>query len=446
MSRPVSALISPDTVRSLMDEFAIPGVAVGVVHGGDEEVAGFGVTSVEHPLAVDGDTLFQIGSISKTFTATAAMRLVEEGRVDLDEPVRRHLPELRLADEDTAARVTMRHLLSHTGGWVGDYFDPIGHGDDVLAQMVSRLDRLEQLTPLGEVWSYNNAGFYIAGRVIEVVIGKPFEEAMKELVFAPLELERCFFFAEDVMTHRFAVGHDRSGSVARPWPIGRPSAAVGGVIASASELLRYARLQFGESDLLSRESLAEMWTAQADAPGAQGADEVGLGWYLFEREGRSFLTHGGATNGQQARLVVAPAERFALAVLTNHDDGGALGAELLAAGLRSAFGIEPSDPVHLERTRAELDRYVGIYEAPLTRLVVTVDSGTLVLEIVPRGGFPAPDSPPNPGPPPTRLAFLQPDIVVALDPPLKGARGDFMRGQEGEIAWLRFGGRLHRPG
>jgi CubicO group peptidase (beta-lactamase class C family) len=339
----------------------------------------------------------------------------------------------------------MRHLLSHTGGWVGDYFDPIGRGDDVLAQMVSRLDRLEQLTPLGEVWSYNNAGFYIAGRVIEVVTGKPFEAAMQELVLEPLELERCFFFAEDVMTHRFAVGHDRDGNVARPWPIGRPSAAVGGVIASASELLRYARLQFGESDLLSRESLAEMSTAQADSPGAQGADEVGLGWYLSEREGRSFLTHGGATNGQQARLVVAPAERFALAVLTNHDDGGALAAELLTAALRSAFGIEPTEPVHLERTREELDQYVGTFEAPLTRLVLTVDSDSLVLEIVPRGGFPAPESPPNPGPPPTRLAFLEPDVVLALDPQVRGSRADFLRGPDGEIAWFRFGGRLHRP-
>jgi CubicO group peptidase (beta-lactamase class C family) len=438
-------MIPVDTVRRLMDEFTVPGVAVGVLREDEEDVAGFGVTSVENPLAVDGDTLFQIGSITKTFTATAAMRLVEEGRLDLDEPVRRYLPELRLADEKAAAGVATRHLLSHTGGWVGDYFDPIGPGEDALAQMVARLDRLEQLTPLGEVWSYNNAGFYIAGRVVEVVTGKPFEAALKELVLDPLELDRCFFFAEDVMTHRFAVGHDRGGHVARPWAIGRPSAAVGGVISSVRQLLRYARLQFGESDLLSRASLAEMRTAQADVPGAQGADAVGLGWYLFDLDGRSFLTHGGATNGQQARLVVAPEERFAFAVLTNHDDGGALGSDLLDAVLESAFGIEPVVPEHLERTRDELVEYVGTYEAPLTRLKLSVDAGSLVLEIVPRGGFPAPDSPPSPAPPPTLLAFDGPDAVIALDPPARGARGDFIRSPDGEIAWFRFGGRLHRP-
>src|SRR5918992_4006083 len=142
-----------------MDEFGVPGVAVGLRHGEDEDYAGFGVTSVEHPLDVDGDTLFQIGSISKTFTATAAMSLVEQGRLDLDEPVRTYLPDLRLADAAAAAGATMRHLLSHTGGWVGDYFDTIGRGEDALAQMVERLDMLEEVTPLGETWSYNNAGF-----------------------------------------------------------------------------------------------------------------------------------------------------------------------------------------------------------------------------------------------------------------------------------------------
>ena len=80
------------------------------------------MTNVEHPLPVDADTLFQIGSISKTVTATAAMRLVEAGRLDLDAPLRHYLPELRLADEAVAAAVTAHHLFIHTGGWAGDYF------------------------------------------------------------------------------------------------------------------------------------------------------------------------------------------------------------------------------------------------------------------------------------------------------------------------------------
>src|SRR5947209_15143377 len=98
-------------VQEAMEETQTPGVAIGLVQDGEEQVAGFGVTSVENPLDVTPDTLFQIGSITKTFTATAAMRLVERGELDLDAPIRTYLPELKLADEDVAARVTARHLL-----------------------------------------------------------------------------------------------------------------------------------------------------------------------------------------------------------------------------------------------------------------------------------------------------------------------------------------------
>jgi CubicO group peptidase (beta-lactamase class C family) len=110
-----------EQVIEAMQRLRVPGVAVGVLHNGQEHVAGFGVTSVEHPLPVNADTLFQIGSITKTFVGTAAMRLVEMGKLGLDVPVRAYLPDLRLASEQVASKVTLRHLFTHTGGWVGDY-------------------------------------------------------------------------------------------------------------------------------------------------------------------------------------------------------------------------------------------------------------------------------------------------------------------------------------
>src|SRR5215211_1416922 len=203
-------------VVQAMDRLHVPGVAIGIVDGDAEHTAGFGVTNIEHPLPVDADTLFQIGSITKTVTATAAMRLVEQGRLDLDVPVRTYLPDLRLADEQVAANVTLRHLFNHTGGWAGDYFDDMGQGDDALAKIVAKLVDLPQLTPLGAVWSYNNAGFYLAGRVLEVVGGKPYEELARELVLEPLGMERSFFFPGDLMTYRFAVGHENSFQPGEP--------------------------------------------------------------------------------------------------------------------------------------------------------------------------------------------------------------------------------------
>src|SRR5512136_1989104 len=134
-------------VTEAMQRLHVPGVAVGVLHNGREQVAGFGVTSVENPLPVNADTLFQIGSITKTFVGTAAMRLVEMGKLGLDVPVRVYLPDLRLASEEVASQVTLRHLFTHTGGWVADYFDDLGPGDDALAKIVARMSNLEQLTP-----------------------------------------------------------------------------------------------------------------------------------------------------------------------------------------------------------------------------------------------------------------------------------------------------------
>src|SRR5689334_22637608 len=146
-----------DTVSQLAAELEVPGVAVGIVHDGEEHYAYAGVTNVENPLPVDESTVFQFGSTGKTYTATAVMRLVEQGKVDLDAPVRTYVPELRLKDEDVAAKVTVLQLLNHTAGWSGDFMDDMGNGDDALEKFVAAMEFIEQVTPLGATVSYNNA-------------------------------------------------------------------------------------------------------------------------------------------------------------------------------------------------------------------------------------------------------------------------------------------------
>jgi CubicO group peptidase (beta-lactamase class C family) len=113
-----------------------PGIVMGILHGDTRTVAAAGVTNIDHPLAVTENTLFQIGSITKTMTATVAMRLVEQGLLALDTPIRHYLPHFALQDETVAAQATLRHLFTHLGGWVGDYFENTGHGDDALARML----------------------------------------------------------------------------------------------------------------------------------------------------------------------------------------------------------------------------------------------------------------------------------------------------------------------
>jgi CubicO group peptidase (beta-lactamase class C family) len=434
-----------------MTEFHVPGATVGVFHEGDEWTAGFGVTSVEHPLPVDADTLFQIGSTTKTITGTVAMRLVEEGRLDLDAPIRTYLPDLQLQSEEVATRVTMRHLFTHTGGWVGDYFDDFGWGDDALAKMVARMAMLEQLMPLGAIWSYNNSGFYLAGRVIEVLTGKAYETVVKEMLLDPLGMDHSFFFAHDVITHRFAVGHlvqDDRPQVARPWALPRAAHPAGGLSASIRDQLKYARFHLGDGTapdgrrLLSRESLERMQTPLV--PAGNFADWVGITWFIREIDGTRLVQHGGSTHGQQSAFLMVPSRQFAIAVVTNASTGGQLHEQATRWALEHFLGLQEPELQPLPVSESQLAEYTGRYSTPLVDIDLALEDGNLVVHTTLKGGFPTPDSPPPPAPPPTRLVLMSQDRVVALDPPFKDSKGEFLRHQDGRIAWFRWGGRAAR--
>ena len=431
-------------VEAAVEETATPGTAIGLVHDGEEHTAGIGVTSVENPLEVTPETLFQIGSITKTVTGTVAMILVERGELDIDAPVRRYLPKLALADDDVAARVTMRHLLTHTAGWVGDYFADHGAGDDALARMLGDLPRLPQLTPLGEVWSYNNAGFYIAGRVLEVVGGAPYELLVQRLLFEPLCLEHSLFFTEDVMTRRFAVGHHRSEdgppTVARPWAIGRAHHAAGGISSTVLDLLRYARFHLSDGEgILTRASLDEMQRPHVAAAPIFGS--VGLTWGIDDVTGVRLVHHGGGTNGQVAHLSFAPDSQTVLAVLTNSQRGGEVVEAALDRVVDALGGRKP------ERISVILEpaEYLGTYRSPLLDAELATTDGGLQLTITSRGGFPTEDSPPMPSPPPVTVEFFERDRLFVPDGPGAGTEAEFLRGPDGRIAWLRFGGRVMQP-
>lgn len=438
------------TTLAGMDRYRVPGVAVGVLRDDEEIVEGFGVTSVENPLPVDPTTLFQIGSITKTFTAMAVLRLVEQGKLDLDVPLRTYLPDLRLAGEDVAARVTLRHALTHVSGWPGDIFDDYGPGDDAIARMVARIAELPQLTPLGEIWSYNNVAFCLAGRAIEIVTGLRFEQAIQTLLLDPLGMDRTFYFATDAITYRCAVGHvgfDDGPRVSRPWTIGRSTHPFAGMISSVRDLLRWARFNLGDgtaSDgtrLLRTETLT--YARSSLAPAGSLADAIGITWQIGEVGGLRVVGHGGSWCNQMATFRLVPERRFAVVALTNGHRGAELHGEVVSAALRQYLGAASPEPRYLTLSPAELNEYVGRYNAIIDDVALSVRDDTLVLETVRRGNVLG-TQPQPPLPPPVRLAFRAEDHAVALDAPMKGSRGEFLRDAEGAIAWFRWGGRIHR--
>jgi CubicO group peptidase (beta-lactamase class C family) len=439
-----------DFVVAEMRRLGVPGVAVGLFNQGLQYLAGFGVTSVENPLPVTADTLFQIGSTTKTITGTIVMQLVERGLIDLDAPVRSYLPDLCLADKTAEKTVTTRHLLTHMGGWLGDFFRETGSGDDCLSRYVAEMAELEQVVPVGSVWSYNNAGFGLAGRLIEVVTGKIYEDVARELVLEPLRMNDSFFFPSDVISRRFVVGHrnnpETGPEVVRPWALARSAHAVGGLCSTARDQLRYARFHLGDGTaasgqrLLSAETLHDM---QIPHTPANLGRQMGLSWILKDYGGTWAVLHGGATNGQLSAFQMVPTRGFAITVLTNAEEGGMLGDAVVARAMQHYLGLREPELSYIDITPEELAGYTGRYEARLAHVELYQENGRLMMQSIPQGGFPDKDSPAPPTPPPSRLAFFGPDRVVALDEPLINMKAEFIRDDDGHIVWLRTS-RLHR--
>jgi CubicO group peptidase (beta-lactamase class C family) len=439
-----------DLVSGSLQEHRVPGAVVGIFFDGEELAEGYGVTSVENPLPVTTHTLFQIGSTTKTVVATAVMRLVEQGVIDLNEPVRTYLPDLKLENEDVARRVTMWHLLTHTGGWVGDYFDDTGDGTDALERIVAEMAHLQQLTPLGEVWSYNNSGFHIAGHVLSVLTGKEFEDAITDLVLDPLDMTESFFFANDVITRRFAVGHitvDDIPRIARPWYLPRGTHPAGGINSTVLDQLKYARFHLGDGtapDGTRLLSVASMQAMQGEESQAGGEiDWVGLPWLLRDVGGTRLVTHGGATNGQKSAFVLVPERRFAFTMLTNSDSGDAVLDETERWVLERVLGVSEPDLPDVRLSLDQLGSYTGCYESPYGLLKLDLEHRDLVLHLTPKPFLEHMDPEP-PAPSPTRLCFYGTDRVVALDGELKGSRGDFLRNDDGTLAWFRIFSRIAR--
>ena len=442
------------TVAERASRLKVPGVAVGIHSGGEEDYVFSGVTSTENPLEVNERTLFQIGSTSKTFTATALMILAEQGRVDLQERVRTYIPELILKDESVAAEVRLINLLNHTAGWMGDIFEDTGRGDDALARYVEKLATVEQMAPLGTVASYNNAAFNMAGRVIEKVTGTTFEQAMQELVLDPIGLKESFYYDGTIVTRRAAVGHtEKDGvvSVARTWPIPRSANPAGGIIATAADQLKYARFHLGDGTaedgrrVLSRASLDAMKQATFALHGGALGDEVGISWLLHSVDGLQLVGHGGATNGQMAAFMTVPDRRFAVTVLTNANAGAQLHRELVEWILEQYVGIRRAADEPLAVGAEELQAFAGRYDAGTALLDIAVDGEQLQLKQTPTEegrrqsrAFLGED-PPEPPPYPARVVVG--DRLLVTDGPAKGTKATVLRADTGEVTAIVFGGR-----
>ena len=451
--------------KRLLAEYKIPGVTLGLLTPDGDHFVNLGVTSLENPLPIDSDTIFQIGSTTKTLTSLTCSVLVAQGKLDLDVPVRTYLPEFKLRDESVAAALTTRDVLTHQGGFQGDLFEETGSGDDAVAKVLDILAESPQVVPLRGHWSYNNAGFFVAGRVIEVITGKTYEAAVTELVLKPLGMDHTLFFPSEIMTYRFATGYNKIEDemvVQRPWMMMRSAAPAGSSCSSTvSDMAKYAhyimsgtmpgpsaageqdkdeQAEAAEPPTLAGMDRAHLWKPVRrigvginSFPGEEG--QIGQSWFIDQYEGATIISHGGTTLGHQSDFWVSPDRKVSFIAMTNASNGHAMNRKLSEWVKRELLGLTKPEREEVKPDAGRLESFAGTYEVvgQTYKIEAKAEDGQLAL-VIPNTTTGGTEN--------IALRFIAPERAIVVGGDANGIGVEFLT-KEGEVDFLRFGARLY---
>ncbi len=312
-----------------------PGLSVGIVY--DQEIVwarGFGYADVADGREATPETIYRCASITKLFTSVAVMQLRDAGKLQLDDPVSRHLPWFAVQDKhDHSPAITIRHLLTHTSGlpreadfpyWIDQRFPE-------QAEMRTKLAEQETALPREMKWKYSNLALTLAGEIVEAVSGQPYTEYVEEKILRPLGMDNTFIDTIDLDHPRLATGYSRrlpnTEREIAPFTDCKSITPAANLASNVEDLARFAMLQFrdgpaDDAQILRGSTLREMhrvhWLNEDWNAGR------GLGFYVWRYGGRTLVGHGGALRGYRTDLQVCPADKVGVIVLTNADDGNPL--------------------------------------------------------------------------------------------------------------------------
>lgn len=416
-----------ERLTALADKHGIVGASLAIRHRDESVEAAVGVLNLRTQQPATPDSVFQIGSISKVWTATLVMQLVDEGLLDLDEPVVAHLPDFRVADPEVSRTVTPRQLLAHTSGIDGDLFLDTGRGDDCVEKYVAAMAGLQQVHPQGATMSYCNSGFTLLGRLVEVLRGQSWDAVLKERIFAPLGLTAAGTLPEEALLFGAATGHvvpapGQDPVVTPQWGIYRSAGPAGLIHCTARDVLAFAQLHLDGGTapdgtrLLSAASVTAMQQPQVEVPDPYTlGSHWGLGWILMHWEGRRVFGHDGGTLGQGAFLRIVPDEGLSVALCTN---GGvhlreffeALYGEVLGelAGIALPARPEPTPGATID----DRARFTGRYAREGIEITIR-EKGDVLEAVMKQIGELFKDMP---EPPPMELRPFDGDVLVARGP------------------------------
>ncbi|MDF2682345.1 MAG: hypothetical protein K0R47_3535 [Brevibacillus sp.] len=408
--------------EKLMETAKLPGAFIGIAKEGElVYTKGIGYRDAEQRADVTLDTVFGIGSITKSFTCVAIMQLQEAGKLSVNDAVVKYLPEFRTKDEERTKRITIAHLMSHTSGMpslpslyyamrrsmeidpaleeTGSKFDLTTHEPiDTYEQLMAFIEGLdfELLGEPGTEFSYSNDGYALLGAIIERVSGKSYESFLKEHLLDPANMKHTAFFTEDLgdydnITTLYTSKKTEEGKEVFAAPLwwDAPSMRAAGFLKSTGrDMLSYAEIfrtggTVGENRILSQDSVQQMIGNYA---GLEPSRHYGYGFMVTpEFRGGTLIEHGGALKGIAAQLCILPEENITCVVLTNLD--GAPSAELLAATINTAQSLPVEEPIvsyaDYPVSSDELETFTGVYKSGEGEQVQVSfgDGGGLVLNM-----------------------------------------------------------------
>jgi len=352
-----------------------PGCAVGVATDGRPVLArGYGMADLEHDVRITPDTIFEAGSVSKQFTAAAVLLLAREKKLSLDDPVRRHIPEL----PDYGSPLSIRHMLNHTSG-LRDWGSVAGiagwprttrvHTHAHVLEIVSGQHALN-FTP-GTRWSYSNTGFNLAAMIVQRVSGTPFPEFTRTRLFQPLGMTHTSWRDDytRIVKGRAMAYADRNGEFRTDMPFENVYGN-GGLLTTVGDLLKwnenFTSPIVGDASLVTEQQ--RVGTFNDGRPHGYG-----LGLFVGTHKGLREVYHSGSTAGYSAFLTRFPDERVSVAVLCNATSGQATQYAHTVADIFLADRLKPSDPVaSYTLTDADVDRIAGLYRSDDTGLPATI--------------------------------------------------------------------------
>lgn len=363
-------------VRAELTASNTPGAAVAVVLDGRVVYArGFGVANVETGEAMRPEMLFRLGSTTKMITAATVVLLAEQGKLSLTDPIGRYIPNLH----PSLARLTAHQLLSHQSGILDEAPMFGSHDDTAMKAEIAGWTDTKFFAEPGEVYSYSNPAYWLAGLLAETVGGRPFADQVAETIFAPLGMTRSTFRPTIAMTYPLAQGHeiaDGKPRIIRPAADNSASWPAGSIYSNVMDLSRWMmavvdRGQLGGAAVLPAGVFEVMTTPRAEIPG--GAIQYGYGVQLSRWGATPTVEHGGSRSGYGSNIRMIPSRRFGVVVLGNRS--GVSFPQTVEAATVAALGRRGlTDGVYngTPLASSEMDALAGTYSQGGTRRMVVV--------------------------------------------------------------------------